>query len=45
MLVVEDNPMISEILELSLDTMGITSVVAINGRVAVEKFNEFMQKG
>lgn len=44
-LVVEDNKMISTILEQLLSTMGITSVVAENGRIATEKFNEFLYKG
>ncbi len=44
-LVVEDSSMISEILEQTLLTMGISSVIAQNGRIAVERFTEFMHKG
>ena len=44
-LVVEDSSMISEILEQTLLTMGISSVIAHNGRIAVERFTEFMHKG
>jgi len=44
-LVVEDNKMISTILEQTLLTMNISAIVAENGRIAVEKFNEFMHKG
>jgi len=44
-LVVEDSSMISEILEQTLLTMGMSSVIAMNGRIAVERFTEFMHKG
>ena len=44
-LVVEDNRMISMILDETLKIMGFVAVVAENGKIAVEKFNEFMHKG
>jgi len=44
-LVVEDNRMISMILDETLKMMGFVAVVAENGKIAVEKFNEFMHKG
>jgi two-component system, sensor histidine kinase and response regulator len=44
-LVVEDNKMISMILEETLQTMGFKGVIAENGRIAVDKFTEFLQKG
>ena len=44
-LVVEDNTMISMILEQTLQTMGYTAIVAENGKIATEKFTSFMQQG
>jgi len=44
-LVVDDNKMISMILDESLKQMGLVAIVAENGRIAVEKFTEFMHKG
>ena len=41
-LVVEDNTMISMILEQTLQTMGYTAIVAENGRIAIEKFQSFL---
>jgi CheY-like chemotaxis protein len=37
--------MISSIIEMSLATMNYTAVVAENGKIAVDRFNEFMNKG
>lgn len=42
---VDDNKMISMILDESLKQMGLVAIVAENGRIAVEKFTEFMHKG
>jgi CheY-like chemotaxis protein len=44
-LVVEDNKMISEILEMILKHLGYEGVVAENGRIAVEKFTNFLREG
>ena len=44
-LVVEDNKMISMILEETLKTLGFAAIVAENGRIAVEKFSLFMKEG
>ena len=41
-LVVEDNTMISMILEQTLQTMGYTAIVAENGRIAIEKFQSLL---
>ena len=37
--------MITEILEQQLLIMGMSSVIAMNGKIAVDRFNEFMHKG
>lgn len=37
--------MITNILDESLKIFGIVAVIAENGRVAVEKFSEFIFKG
>lgn len=44
-LVAEDNKMIYQILEETLETMGYKAIVAENGSIAAEKFSEFIQKG
>lgn len=42
-LIAEDNLMVSMILEELLKTMNYTPIVAVNGRIAVEKFTSFMK--
>jgi hypothetical protein len=42
-LVVEDNCMITMVLEMSLKMMGFTAVLAENGKIGVEKFTQHMQ--
>jgi CheY-like chemotaxis protein len=44
-LVVEDNRMISLILDESLKKLGLVAIIAENGKIGVEKFTEFMHKG
>ena len=44
-LVVDDNKMITNILDESLKIFGIVAIIADNGKVAVEKFSEFIHKG
>lgn len=44
-LVVEDNNMISQILEITLKEMGYHAILAENGKIAVEKFTNFMKEG
>lgn len=44
-LVVEDNLMIAEILVEILNTKGIEAIVAENGRIAVDKFTQFLREG
>jgi len=44
-LVVEDNRMISMILDESLRIMNLVAIVAENGKIGVEKFTEFVHKG
>jgi hypothetical protein len=42
-LVVEDNCMITMILQVTLEKMGVTAVIAENGKIGIEKFLNFMQ--
>jgi DNA-binding response OmpR family regulator len=42
---VDDNKMITNILDESLKMFGIVAIIADNGKVAVEKFSEFIHKG
>lgn len=44
-LVVEDNCMISLILDQTLQSMGYHAIVAENGRIAVDKFTNFLKQG
>jgi hypothetical protein len=44
-LVVEDNRMISMILDESLRAMNLVAIIAENGKVGVDKFAEFVNKG
>jgi DNA-binding response OmpR family regulator len=42
---VDDNKMITNILDESLKMFGIVAIIADNGKVVVEKFSEFILKG
>jgi CheY-like chemotaxis protein len=44
-LVVEDNCMITMILQVTLENMGVTAVIAENGKIGVEKFLNYVQQG
>ena len=44
-LVVEDNIRISMILDEQLKLLGYTAILADNGKIAVDKFNDFIHKG
>jgi DNA-binding response OmpR family regulator len=44
-LVVDDNAMISTLLETLLKEMGFVAITAENGKIAVEKFTAFMKDG
>ncbi len=44
-LVVEDNCMITMILQVTLEQMGVTAIIAEDGKIGVEKFKNFMQQG
>jgi two-component system, sensor histidine kinase len=44
-LVVEDNCMITMILQVTLENMGVTAVIAENGKIGIEKFLNYVQQG
>ena len=44
-LVVEDNCMITMILQVTLENMGVKAVIAENGKIGVEKFLSYVQQG
>lgn len=44
-LLVEDNPMISETVVKVLQTMDIVVIVAENGKIGVDKFTGFIKEG
>lgn len=44
-MVVEDNTMIAVIVEQVLQGFGVIAILCENGKIAVDKFNEFMHKG
>jgi CheY-like chemotaxis protein len=45
MLIVEDNPMIQDVLQTTLKQINVNFIACMNGQSAVEKCEEFLKEG